>query len=151
MAGLGLTNPAAYIYVTIKNKIKVMKLKKELPKHEIVFTNTSPFKVNLLLDILGRLGVAIDSNTIAYDPDYPYLVWGSSNCITQSKTTIDKREVNTIEDFLEYFVEDDTRTIYLTDDYQAIVKSDKIIVGCQTISYEKLKEVWDTINALRTM
>lgn len=128
-----------------------MRLKKELPKHEIVFTNTSPFKVNLLLDILERLGVEISNETQAYDPDYPYLVWGSGGCITQGKAVLGRESVDTIEAFLEYFVEDDIRTIQLTDDYQAIVKSDKIIVGCQTISYEKLKDVWNTINALRTM
>lgn len=128
-----------------------MRLKKELPKHEIVFTNTSPFKVNLLIDILGRLGVEISNETQAYDPDYPYLVWGSGNSITQGKAVQGRESVDTIEAFLEYFVEDDIRTIQLTDDYQAIVKSDKIIVGCQTIPYEKLKEVWNTINALRAM
>ena len=129
-----------------------MKLKKVLPKQELVFTNTDEFAVNLLIDIMRKLGVKIYENSQAYDPEYPYLTWDGDN-ISQARSTHfgNRREINTIEEFVRQFAETTSKTIKLNDEYDVTITADKVIVGCQEITFEKLEEVWNTMLEIRNV
>jgi hypothetical protein len=128
-----------------------MKLKKVLPTQELVFTNTDEFAVNLLISIMKNLGVPVYVESQEYDPEYPHLVW-DGRCITQSVEISKWREpVNTIEDFVRQFTEISSKTIQLTGDYSAYITADKVVVGCQEITFEKLEEVWNTMLEIRNV
>lgn len=127
-----------------------MKLKKVLPTQELVFTNTDEFTVNLLIDIMRKLGVKIYENSQAYDPEYPYLVW-DGNYITQSLAEVGRIKINTIEEFVRQFAETTSKTIKLNDEYDVTITADKVIVGCQEITFEKLEEVWNTMLEIRNV
>ena len=129
-----------------------MKLKKVLPTREFVFMNTDEFTVNLLIDIMRKLGVKIYENSQEYDPEYPYVVWDGDN-ISQIRSLShhNRREINTIEEFVRQFAETTSKTIKLNDEYEVTIKADKVIVGCQEITFEKLEEVWNTMLEIRNV
>ena len=128
-----------------------MKLKKVLPTSELVFTNTDEFAVNLLISIMKNLGVPIYGESQEYDPEYPHLVW-DGRCITQSVEISKWRgQINTIEEFVRQFTDMSSKTIKLTDDYNATITADKVKVGCQEIPFEKLEEIWNTMLEIRNV
>jgi hypothetical protein len=127
-----------------------MKLKKVLPEQELVFTNADEFTVNLLISIMGNLGVEIYEHSQTYDPNYPYLVWDGDR-ITQAAGVLNRTKIDTIEDFVRQFTETTSKTIQLTNDYQATIWPDKITVGCQEITFKKLEEVWNTMLEIRNV
>lgn len=129
-----------------------MKLKKHMPEQELLFTNTDPFTVDLLLTTLRHLGVNVYDSSKEYDPQYPYVVW-DRGYITQTRgaTHPNYLKVSTIEEFIKHFVSSKgTKTITLSDDYNAHISQDEVKVGCQTIPYKMVKEIWDTMNELRS-
>ena len=130
------------------NKIKVMS-KINLPKLTVALNSKNPETQNILISTMILLGVPVYEDTTCFDPAYPYVYWDGDR-ITQTVDATSKSIVcETVEEFLSYFVYNKIVTIALTDEYDAKVTETKVIVGCQTISFEKVEEVYNTMVKLR--
>jgi len=129
-----------------------MKLKSNSLSLRIKYNNTNPLYVNILIKALRELNIPIYSEVSTFDPEYPYLGWDGS-VITQYVELggTDGRViiVNSIEEFIAALTIPDEIRMKLTDDYEAIISADKVKVGCQTIPFEKVKELYDNMVSLR--
>jgi hypothetical protein len=125
-----------------------MKLKK--PKHnDIRLSIDDKITFEILWDYLGTLGVDRYNIEKGYRKDFPYLMWdGTSFCRTSSLSRADSIVVNTVGDFMKHFISSGTEEIQLTSEYKATIHPDKVIVGCQTITKEKVEEILKIMNEL---
>jgi len=126
-----------------------MKLKKNASKLKIQYRNTNPMFVNALLGMLKGTGVAIYENSKEFDPEYPVVGWDGYQ-VSQFMSTLDSfKVVDTMEEFINELFISDTIEMKLTDDYDATVTADIVRVGCQSIPYDKVKELYDAMTSLR--
>ena len=93
---------------------------------------------------LRSLGVNTYEFTTEFDPEYPRLLWDRDNQLTQTKA--DEHDYSTVVHSLEEFVAlfevpEMIAVKDISEKYSAEVYQDRIIVGCQTISVEKFKEL----------
>lgn len=122
-----------------------MKKKKHLPEREFQLDSTNPITQNMVIDFLRKEGIPVYGDTTEYDPSFPILVWDRGN-ITQSKTERDKKY--SVEEFLDQFFDKDT--IINLGDYSTIISNgNEIKVGCQTISFETVEQVYNEMKKLR--
>lgn len=120
-----------------------------LPKKTVAFDSTDPNSQNILIATMRAMGVPVYENTKCFDPKFPYIYWDRDH-ITQTKDASNKDIVcSTIEEFLSHFIKQNSKTIRLSDKYDAIVSGDEIEVGCQTIPFEKVREVYKAMLELR--
>lgn len=130
-----------------------MKLKPNSLSLRIKYNNTNPLYVNILIKALRELNIPIYNRTETFDPDYPYLGWDGS-VVTQyielDKSTSSRDIItNSIEEFIAALTIPDEIHMKLTDDYNAVITLDKVKVGCQEIPFDKVKELYDNMVALR--
>ena len=104
--------------------------------------------MNVAITRLRKLGVNVFRDTTEFDPEYPRLLWDRNGQVTQTKA--EPREysgstdtvVNTIEEFMALFeVPQSVIITGISKDYDAEVFTDRVQVGCQTISAEKFKDI----------
>ena len=122
-----------------------MKKKEHLPQKEFQLDSTNPITQNMVIDFLRKEGIPVYEGTTEYDPSYPILFWGGEN-ITQSRAEKDKKY--SVEEFIDQFF-----TNYETVNvgkYSTIIDNGyEIEVGCQTISFETVEQVYNEMKKLR--
>ena len=100
--------------------------------------------MNAAIKRLRDLGVNTFSNTTEFDPEYPRLLWDRDGQLTQTKAdeSLYSNTVNSLEEFVALFEVPEVIVVKdISKDYNAEVFTDRIKVGCQTISVEKFKEL----------
>lgn len=120
---------------------------------KIAFNCTDEILVNLVIKLLRDAGLEVYVDTTKFDPTYPYVVW-DSEVLTQYLDLEDGNFDHVETDmgkFIKHFIkyEDDKVIIPLSSEYKATTYADKVVVGCQTIPYDKVKEVFLTMGKLR--
>ncbi len=119
-----------------------------LPKYTISFTSTDRASQELLFTIVKSMDLPIYSGTYGYDRQYPYFFWTGSQ-ISQTRGPLEKEfKCESVEEFLKHFFQGPVR-VSLNEQYEALVEKDAVKVGCQTIPFEKVKEVYDAMVDLR--
>ncbi len=125
-----------------------MKLKK--PKHnDIRLAIDDKITFEILWDYLGTLGAERYNAEQGYKTGFPYLMWdGSMFCRAGGLNYSSSIVVDTVGDFMKHFISSGTEEIQLTSEYKATIHPDKVIVGCQTITKEKVEEILKIMNEL---
>ena len=140
-----------------KTTVPASQVKKyRLPESSMIFivpTSAGKFlqdQVTAAIQYLRSLGAPCYENTTEFDPNFPSLTWspGTAGEISQSALTSGTQKGYTIEaysleefvamfepEYIEIKVED------ATEKYNAVVCPDKVMVGCQTVSAKKFKEI----------
>lgn len=137
----------------LKTQKMEMKITPNLPvgKTRITLDINDEATFNLLWNHFKSMGGNMYRAEVGYDKEFPYLLWennefqrSSSPCAAYSYNV----SVNTVQEFLSYFTKLTSKTIPLTDRYEAVVHADKVVVGCQTITKEKVVEILGIMNEL---
>ena len=118
---------------------------------KLVLATQSPTVQNMVIDTLRKNGVTVYGNIKGFDPGYPTLIWDGSQ-LTQTVNSPKGYSVDmsarllSTEEFIEKFV---GTTVMEVGDYQATFDKDEVKVGCQTIPYDVVKELYDRMTELR--
>lgn len=130
--------------------------KYRLPKSSMIFIvpeSAGKFlqdQVTAAIQYLRSLGVPCYSRTTGFDPEFPSLTWnpGTAGEISQSALTSGSPAsyrivVDSLEKFVAMFEPEyiEIKVEDATEKYNAVVCPDKVMVGCQTVSAEKFKEI----------
>ena len=122
-----------------------MKKKEHLPQKEFQLDSNNPSIQKMVIDFLRKEGIPVYQFTTEYDPSYPILFWDGEN-ISQSRAEKDKKY--SVEEFIDQFF-----TNYETVNvgrYSTIIDNgNEIKVGCQTISFETVEQVYNEMKKLR--
>ena len=128
-----------------------------LPKEKLVLQDMTPSVVNLTIKLLTLLGVPIYKETDAFDSTYPALCYDLTH-ITQRRNADSSdgsgssyKQVATAEEFIAYFSKPIFYKIQLNEanEYETTVYADRIRVGCQTITEEKIEEILSLMKKLK--
>lgn len=120
----------------------------KLTSEQNYFVKTTPEQCFKLVMAAIEKGINVPSETQRYpfDSNFPYIIW-EDECIYQTKQGTehydirDNLEVVLFDDFMEAIKFFNFNKIRLNSDYEASVNEDHIIVGCQTIPFDKVKEI----------
>jgi hypothetical protein len=120
----------------------------KLTSEQNYFVKTTPEQCFKLVMAAIEKGINVPSETQRYpfDSNFPYIIW-EDECIYQTKQGTehydirDNLEVVLFDDFMEAIKFFNSNKIRLNSDYEASVNEDHIIVGCQTIPFDKVKEI----------
>lgn len=123
-----------------------MEKRKFISSERAVLSTKDPEIQLLVIELLKAHSIQVHSDTTEYDPRFPYLVW-DYNDLTQTKMCLPE-EARDLKQFLSIFFVD-TVKIQLTKEYEAVVGKEEVKVGCQTIPFGKLEEVYNTVKKLR--
>ena len=141
-----------------KASVPASQVKKyRLPESSMIFlvpTNAGKFlqdQVTAAIQYLRSLGVPCYSGTTEFDPNFPSLTWnpGLAGEISQSALTegfsVDGYtiEANSLEEFVAMFEPENIKVEVkkATQQYDAIVTSNNVQVGCQIVPAKKFKEI----------
>lgn len=135
------------------NKIKNMKTVVKLPKQSLYLGNSNPSIQNMVINFFKLHGIPVHKDTTEYDPEYPILKWDGYN-LTQSKPSYYNSKKKSLDKFMESFFEEikTPEPISISSNYEAKIESDGefVNVGCQRISFEKVKQIYTTMVDQRT-
>jgi hypothetical protein len=121
-----------------------MKKKAQLPQEEFQLGSTNPLVQNMVINFFRKEGIPV-SVTTEYDPVFPILIWDGVT-ITQSKAERDKKY--SVEEFIDQFFTS-YKTIEIGSYSSVIDSGDVIKVGCQSISFETVEQVYMAMLQLR--
>lgn len=114
--------------------------------HMFSLDSTDPITQSIVIDFLRSGGIPIYNGTNGFDETYPYLIWDNKvGYISQSKET--KTNHYPLDVFLKQFYNNFREEIKLNNKYNAIVLGAQQIVevGCQTISFEAVEALYNSI------
>lgn len=117
------------------------------PEESIVLTIEDPEVQNRVIKTLRKANVPVFFNTIEYDTRYPYLCWDGEE-ISQCRNLECMDNIDSEEEFLALFLEAKEVAVYkiqLNNEYVAEVTARGVLVGCQRISFDKVREVMEAI------
>jgi len=124
-----------------------------LPEVKIVLNTKDPQTQNIIISMFKAMGIPVYGDTQYFDPIYPYLLWdGTELCQTRdNKLKHDNRIfVSTMEEFMSYFVIiGDVYIVKISDKYNAEITKECLKVGCQTLSFELVEELYNTMERLQ--
>lgn len=104
-------------------------------------------QVTAAIQYLRSLGVPCYEHTTGFDPEYPSLTWAarelSQSAITRGTQVGYTIEAASLEEFVAMFEPEyiEIKVEDATEKYNAVVCPNKVMVGCQTVSAEKFKEI----------
>lgn len=121
------------------------KIKLQFSSRNFRLDSTNPMIQNMVIAWLRKEGVPVYSDTTEYDSTYPILYWDGEH-ITQ---TMSQKDVQySVEEFIDQFFIS-YKTIEIGS-YSSVIDSGiEIKVGCQTISFETVEEVYNEMKKLR--
>lgn len=131
------------------------KRRSELPNQKIRLNIDNQILTEIAIDVLNAHNVRIYCGTLesGYDKNYPYLLWDHDQLtqVAAEYSRTDLVDCCSLEAFFSYFFESTRKTkdIRISDQYTATVMADKIVVGCQTIDFDTVKQVYDAMLELR--
>lgn len=111
--------------------------------------STSPVTQKAVIDFCNSLGICVFEDTCDFDPNYPVLGWDGDQ-IMQYRRTDDDGPTLPLGQFIETVARLISSTKMKVGEYEAIVQADKVKVGCQTIPFEQVKQVYDKMVELRS-
>ena len=98
------------------------------------------------------MDVPIHEDSQEYDEGYPYLFW-NGRYITQTSDPNNKDVSETeVFEFLKHFTESGKpkfKMFDISETYKAKVSANEVKVGCQTVSFELLEEIYKTMVEFR--
>lgn len=121
------------------------------PKQKIVLDNTNPETQNIIIFMFRNMGLSVYEGTTEYDSEYPYLLW-KDNELVQSRVGYDSDRIvtNTMEEFMAYFVPGArTHVVKISGKYDAVITKESVKVGCQTLSYDLVKEIYEKMESFQ--
>ena len=127
---------------------------KVIPSYDIALKINDAETVNTVIELLKNMDVPIHEDSQGYDELYPYLFWsGDSHYISQTSDPNNKDVSETeVFEFLKHFIEygkPKFKMFDISDDYKAKVSAENVKVGCQTVSFELLEEIYTTMLEFR--
>lgn len=124
-----------------------------LPEVKILLNNKNPETQKIIISMFKAMGLPVHEDTKSYDFMYPYLLWdGVELCQSRHNIHISDQEifVKTMEEFMSYFVTiGDVHIVKISDKYNAEITKESLKVGCQTLSFELVKELYNTMERLQ--
>jgi hypothetical protein len=123
-----------------------------IPSREIMLNSKNESIQNLIISMFKVMGIPVYKGTTNYDSSYPYLMW-DGNELTQSRECTsygDRIMVNSMEEFMSHFIPGtNTHIVEISDRYDAVITKESVKVGCQTVSFELVKEIYEKMKSLQ--
>ena len=110
--------------------------------------NASPALQKAVIDFCNSLGIPVYEEVCDFDPRYPVLGWNGEQ-IMQYKRVGDTRPTLSLAQFMERITWLIPSAKMKVGEYEAVVEADRVYVGCQTIPFEQVKQVYDKMEELR--
>ena len=125
---------------------------KVIPSYEIALNINDVETVNTVIELLKNMDVRIHEDSQEYDKSYPYLYW-NGEYITQTSDPNNKDVSETeVFEFLKHFTKSAKprfKVFEISADYKAKVSAENVKVGCQTVSFDLLEEIYTTMVEFR--
>jgi hypothetical protein len=115
--------------------------------------------INSTLKVLVAMGVPVAEDSLEFDRSFPHIAWrGDESDVAERHISLTKAVFSTPEyiattfpAFISHFIKSEPEPVKLrlTDDYEAVATAESVQVGCQTIPFDKVKELYNTMIKLQ--
>lgn len=121
------------------------------PKSNFVLMDTNPDSVNFVIHVLKAMGMDMGESITGYDAYYKHVCWRNGGYIDQvAKPDNWGTPIETKEEFISMFLKKEPGFIETKiNDYHTTIYAEHINVGCQKISFDKVKEVYNQMLELQ--
>jgi hypothetical protein len=121
--------------------------KKTLPTEDFELNSQDSTVQKMVIDFCRNNGVPVYEGTKGFDPRYPILCWSPHHKnITQRPSHVTK--IVSVEEFLQQFFSS-TEPIKVGTYDVMVDNGDEITVGCQSITFEQVQEVYMAMKEYR--